>query len=275
MAGQLRGLLCAVAALAALPTAAEPVINPVLDDAFTFRMGAIRNEVEGRATVSRKPLPVTPIGLDVLGLDEDDVSPWASVRWRFGERWALNFHYDRYENNASAEIEDSFNFDGAVFPAGARVESDLTADAYVMDVSYSVFRGRAYEAGIGLGLHAFDLDASLEGTLEIGDNVETLESADRSLIAPVPNLRAYGTYAFSRNLSVTGSAGWLSASYEDWDGRFLYLRGTVEYRPWERWGLGLGYQFTDIDIEHERGGGDFEKYDIDLRGFQAYIGFSF
>jgi hypothetical protein len=253
----------------------EPAINPVLDDVFTVRLGAIHNEVDGTITVSREPLPVTPIGLNVLGLDDTDVSPWGSVRWRLGERWALNFHYDRYENSASAEIDDSFNFDGAVYPAGARIESDLTADAYVMDVSYAVFRGRRYEAGLGVGMHAFDLDASLKGTLEVGEIVETLESTDRSFLAPVPNLRAFGTYAFSRNLSVTGSAGWLSASYEDWDGRFLYFRGSVEFRPWARWGLGLGYQYTDINVEHDRGGGDFEKFNGDLRGIQAYLGFSF
>ncbi len=275
MARECSLVLAAVVLLAAGTAAAQSAVNPVLEDTFTFRAGVIRNDIDGTATVSREPLPVTPIGLNVLGLDDDDTSPWAAMRWRFGKRWALNLHYDRFEKNASAEIEDSFNFDGTVYPAGARLESDLRADAYVMDLSYSILRGRAYEAGIGVGVHAFDLDARIKGGIELGDIVETLDTSDQSLIAPVPNLRAFGTYAFGPNLSVTGSAGWLSASYEDWDGRFLYLRGTAEYRLWERWALGVGYQFTDIDIEHDRGGGDFEEYEFDLRGIQAYLGFSF
>ena len=98
---------------------------------------------------------------------------------------------------------------------------------------------------------------------------------EEEFIAPVPNLRLFGTYALNEKLSFSGSAGWLSFSYEDWDGDFLYVRGLVEYRFTERWGIGAGYQYTDVDVKRDRDNGDFEEYDLDLSGFQAYVSYSF
>ena len=258
-----------------LPALAGDAINPVLDDTFMFRLGALRNELDGTITVLRQPLPETPVDVDDIGLDTSQTSPWGSIRWRFGERWALNFHYDRFDQDGKAKAESEFNFDGVVYPAGARLDTKFRADAYILDVSYTLWKQRNYELGLGVGVHGFDLDMGIRGTVNIGDAVLEIGDAKEEFIAPVPNLRVFGIYAFTPALSLSGSAGWLSMSYENWDGGFLYLRGLVEYRLTEHWGAGVGYQFTDVDIEHNRSDGDFEEYEVDLNGFHGYVSYSF
>jgi hypothetical protein len=250
-------------------------INPVLDDKFMFRLGGLRNDMEGTVTVLRQPLPETPVDVEDIGLDTDQTSPWGSVRWRFGERWALNFHYDRFDQDGEQDVETEFNFDGIVYPVGARIETTFRADAYILDVTYAVWKQRNYELGLGLGIHAFDLDLGIRGTVSVGDEVLELGNAEEELLAPVPNLRLFGIYAFNEKVSLSGSAGWLSMSYKDWDGDFFYIRGLVEYRFSGHWGLGAGYQYTNVDVEHKRDNGDFEEYDVELSGFQAYISYSF
>jgi hypothetical protein len=255
--------------------ATADAINPALDDQFTIRLGFLHNEIEGTVTVLRQPLPETPVDVEDVGLDTSQTSPWASIRWRFGERWALNFHYDRFDQDGKHKVETEFNFDGVIYPVGARIDTKFRADAYILDVSYALWQGRDYELGVGVGVHAFDLDMGIRGSIKVGEEEGEIGRAQEELIAPVPNLRLFGIYAFSPKVSVSASAGWLSASYEDWDGEFLYLRGLVEYRFSESWGLGGGYQFTDVDVEHNRDGGDFEKYDVELSGWQGYITYSF
>ena len=99
--------------------------------------------------------------------------------------------------------------------------------------------------------------------------------AEEEFITPVPNLRLIGIYALGTKISLQASAGWLSMSYEDWDGDFLYIRGLLEYRLTDRWGAGIGYQWTELDLEHNRSNGDFEEYDFELNGIQGYISYSF
>ena len=269
-------VLLSLASMSLSTLVAAQAINPVLDDKFTFKLGAIYNEIDGTLTINQQPLPETPVDIeDILGIDTSQTSPWLGFRWRFGERWALNFHFDRFDQSGKAEVFEEFNLDGVIYPVGARIETDLRADAYVMDVSYSIWKSNNYVAGIGFGLHAFDIEVQAKGSLLLGDEYEEFSSTSDTLLAPVPNLRLYGTYAFNPKTSITFNAGWLSLSYEDFDGDFLYVGSHVEYRFTERWGAGVGAQYTDIDVKHDSGGGDFEELNVDFSGVQAYITYSF
>ena len=202
-----RGLL-AITSIALANSVAAEAINPVLDDKFSFKLGGIYNEIDGTLTVSRAPLPETPVDIDdILGIETDQTSPWAGFRWRFGERWALNFHFDRFDQSGEAGVLEEFNLDGIVYPVGARIETDLRADAYVFDISYNIWQDSNYEAGVGFGLHAFDLEIAATGSVLVGDFFEEFSDTTETLIAPVPNLRGYGTYAFNAKTSITVNAG--------------------------------------------------------------------
>lgn len=250
-------------------------INPVLDDKFTFKVGYLRNDLKGDITVSRPPLPETPIDLDTLGLNETTNTPWGAFRWRFGERWSLNFSFNRWDSDGSAAVSEDFNFDGQEYVAGAEISTQLTADAYVVDVAYAFHKSDRSEAGVGFGLHAFDLSAEIDGSLRLDDEpiVEFGRQSDE-LIAPVPNLRLYGIYAFTDKLSVKADAGWLSASYGDYEGSFTYLSGALEYRFTQRFGAGLGYQYTNIDVKYQDGLKK-DEYDFQFDGAQVYLTYSF
>jgi hypothetical protein len=272
---QLAALLTTISMTLSTAAVAE-AISPVLDDKFTFKLGAMYNEIDGTVTINKAPLPETPVDIDdILGIDTSQTSPWLGFRWRFGERWALNFHFDRFDQSGDAAVLEEFNLDGVVYEVGARIETDFRSDAYVMDVSYSIWQGDNYEAGIGLGLHAFDLEIEAKGTVLVGDFVDEFSSTSETLLAPVPNLRLYGTYAFNAKTSVSLTGGWLSLTYEDFEGDYYYVESHVDYRFTESWGAGIGAQYTDIDVEHDSGGGDFENLNVNFTGVQAYITYSF
>ena len=58
---------------------------------------------------------------------------------------------------------------------------------------------------------------------------EEVEQGRASLIAPLPNLRATYFHAFTPRLAVLATVGWLSLSYDQYDGDFRYLRIRDEY----------------------------------------------
>ncbi|MCX2980138.1 hypothetical protein EYC98_04570 [Halieaceae bacterium IMCC14734] len=264
-----------VAALGAVQQVSADAVNPVLDDKFTFKLGYLRNDLAGDITVSRPPLPETPVDLETLGLDKTTNTPWAGFRWRFGERWSLNFSFNRWDSDGLVVITEDFNFDGQEYVAGAELSSKLTADAYVIDVAYAFHKSDRSEAGIGLGIHAFDLSAGLAGSLRLDDEpLVEFESQSDEFLAPVPNLRLYGIYAFTDRISAKADAGWLSASYDDYEGSFSYLSAALEYRFTEHFGGGIGYQYTNVDLKHDQGDKK-EEYDFKFDGAQLYLTYSF
>ena len=94
------------------------------------------------------------------------------------------------------------------------------------------------------------------------------------ILAPLPNIRAQGFYAITPRWAVSGAVGWLSANYGDYDGGFTYFHGRTLYRFTERFGVGVGYQYVDVDVEHdgERGNSGF---DIQFSGPTASLSYSF
>jgi hypothetical protein len=260
----------------ALPAISQEPIHPVLKDKFTFKLGALENKADGKITATRPPLPEIPVDLDTLGIEDGDITPWGAFRWRFGERWALNFMFNRYDQDSEVYILDEFNYEGEVYPVGLGVSTELKADAYIMDVSYAFIKKANQEFGGGVGIHAFDLQAGITAGGFIGDiGGVTPPAQSEELIAPVPNLRLYYLYAFNSRVHMKLDAGWLSASYEDYDGSFSYAGLSAEYRFTERFGAGLGYQYTDIDVEHDKGEGSLTEFDMSFDSFQFYLTYSF
>ena len=257
------------------PLVVAEAINPALTDKFSFKGGVLYQKTDATLTVARAPLPETPVSLNFLGIDDEAYNPWLAFSWRFREKWALSFLFNRFDESGGAITATDFNFDGDVYPAGTAIESDLRADAYVFDLSYAFWKADNYEAGLGFGLHAFDLKAGIKGEVVLGPEQGRFQSSTEDLIAPVPNLRLFGTYAFNAKTSVRTNAGWLSLTYGDYEGDFLYLAAQVEYRFTDRFGAGLGYQYTDIDVEHDSGGRDFEKFVWDFNSVNAYLTYSF
>ena len=75
-------------------------------------------------------LPETPLNLDILGADDEAYHPWLALRWRFAKNWALNLHYNRFDETGSALNIRDFNIDGTVFPAGTDIESKVRANTF-------------------------------------------------------------------------------------------------------------------------------------------------
>ncbi len=249
--------------------------HPGLDDRFTFKLGYLSNEAEGELTYNRPPLPETPVKLDDLGINGSTDSGWAAFRWRFKEKWSINFLYNRFEREGHAVVGDPFNYDQSEFPVGTVIESEARADAYIFNLGYSFIKKPNYEIGAGLGLHAFDLKVNLDAQARLGDMVsDRIPVANEEMIAPVPNLRLFGLYAFNEKVLLKLDGGWLSLEYEDFGGRYFYGSAGVEYRFTERFGLGAAYQYTDMELDYDPGNKKVE-YEMTFDGLSVFASYSF
>lgn len=245
-------------------------IHPRLDDPFTLQVGVFLQDADAEVTAQRDPLPKTGVTIEDLGLDDARGVLLLGIRWRFSERLSFGASYNRYNESGRVENGTTFNFDGKIYPAGARLDSSLQADAYIFDLSYSLYKDERSEFGIGIGIHAFDFEASIAGEYAIGDDTDQFTEEEVDLLAPLPNLRAYGIYALSPKWTVGFGTGWLDVTMDDYRGRLLYLQARTEYRISESWGVGVGYQLTDVDVSKDRSNGK-DKYEVDFEGALVYL----
>lgn len=246
-----------------------------IEDTHRFRLGVYEQDVDVTAAVTKDPLPEIDINFDkVLGLEESGTTAFLSYNWRFKEKWSLNAFYSKMEVDGKKIATKDFNYNGEEYTAGVLLETDFGLDTYLIAANYSFIRDDRKEFGVGLGLHAFDIDSTIGATVGVDGQEQAGNRTNSQITAPLPNLRAYGTFLITDRWEISAAAGWLSFNYEDFGGDYLFLTAFTEYRFTEHFGIGLSYQIAEIDVTHKDNQGR-EEFNIDLLGPSIYLTYGF
>ena len=95
-----------------------------------------------------------------------------------------------------------------------------------------------------------------------------------SLLAPLPNVSLSGGYLIADKVYLSGSLGFFSLEYDNYDGSLFSARAAVEWRPWQHVGLGAAYQYVELDLEVE-GDSKQEDYDFEFYGPVLFLSVGF
>lgn len=246
-----------------------------LTDNHRFRLGVTDQEIDIEGHASRDPQRPIDIEFDeVLGLEDSSESIFLSYRWRFAERWSLYALYSNFEATGSKLAVKDFVWDDQDISAGVLLDTEFGLDTYLLEATFSFVRDERKEFGIGFGLHAFDIKTVIE--IDLGINEERREAVrtNAELLAPLPNLIAFGAFMINPRWEISGSAGWLSLDYGDYSGDYFFAELTTEYRITEKFGIGAKYQMAEIDVGYQSGKKD-TAFDIDFYGPSIFLTYGF
>ncbi len=251
-----------------------------IEDTHSFRLGYLSQDAEISAQSTIDPLPPIEIDLtDDLGMDDNSDSLQLHYSWRFAERWSLGVTYQKLELEGNGEAAFDFNFDGNDYTAGAAVETEFNMDTYLIDVGYAIVRNDKWQLEVGAGIHAFDIEAAIAGTVAIeGEGIEdgTFQTAraGADVLAPLPNLRAGVTFLITPRWEVRAGAGWLSLEIDDIDGNYTYLNVGTEYRVTDHFGIGAAYSLSKMDVTSTDGDG-LDSFDVEFSGPSVFLTYGF
>lgn len=245
-----------------------------LQQRHTLALGGTFLDADATVLAASERFDPIAIDLDDIGVEDSYDSFFLEYRYRFNPRWSTFLGAYRFSGSGGRVLARDFNFAGVEFSTGAEVDAQLTADAFMVDVLYSVYQSDTLEVQLGGGLHAFDLDASIESSLFVGDASIETSSAAESLLAPIPNFRGAASWALTPEIGVTLVGGWLSANIDNYRGDFSYLHLRGHYRLSERLGVSLGYLYNEVDVTEERARGDL-VYDVVFDGPSVTFTYAF
>ena len=245
-----------------------------LQQKHTLALGGTFLDADATVLAASDRFDPIAIDLDDIGVEDSYDSFFLEYRYRLTSRWSTFLGAYRFSGSGGRVLARDFNFAGVEFSTGAEVDAELTADVFMVDVLYSVYESDTLEVQLGGGLHAFDLDASIEGSLFIGDASVETSSAAESLLAPIPNFRGAASWALTPELGVTLVGGWLSANIDNYRGDFSYLHLRGHYSLSERLGVSLGYLSNEVDVTEARARGDL-VYDVVFDGPSVTFTYAF
>ena len=254
--------------------AAEHTFTSPLDYRISVWGGAEFYNANGEFSSTKEGRPDIDLDLDDLDLEDNDVNAVLGAIINLGKRFTTRLDYFGYHNSSKTDAKFDFNFDDIIVPVGARIDSSLDMDFYVVNFAYNFISTRRARLGLGVGVHAADMDLEIAAKVTVGDQEKFIGEGHASILAPLPNLYVGGAYAFTEKFIARFGGGWLSLSSGDYDGRLLAADVDLEYWPFKYAGLGAGYRYMTIDFDYDDGDKE-EEYNLSIPGPVLYMIFGF
>lgn len=245
--------------------AAEQSFNPILDEDITLQGGSYWIDAEGSFRSTNIGNQTVNLTLDDLGIDTKETSPWLSGRWRFTDRWRITMDYFSFDNSGGNTAAFDFNFGDLDVPVDARVNAALAIDLYTLNLGYSLLHSERARLGLGVGIHAADLKATVGADIGAGNTATSLGNETADILAPLPNINLYGAYAFTPDLAMEFAAGWFGLDYDQYSGDLVTLDTSLEYRITKNFGAGIGYRYIDADLTIDKNRRT-DRYNVDMNG---------
>jgi hypothetical protein len=176
-----------------------------------------------------------------LGLD--DVIEQARIEFdvRMSERNHVRIDYFKLDRFGEVILPNAISFGDFNFNAGARFRSKLDWRTLSLNYSYSLLKGERFEAGLGLGLHIFEIHAegSQPGTLN-------RDRGEEAGIFPTAGVNA--AFRISKRWAVTARYNALQVDVDEGSGTYVDGHADIQYRWRKNFAVGLGYNLLDIDL---------------------------
>ena len=240
--------------------------NPILTNNFLIGAGIFNplKKVKVSAEGSISTAEFTDHDLDFdngFGLNDFETTFTLDFMWRFSKsnKWSLRAEYFKISNTEKAVLEEDIEWEDLIFREGTSVKGGFGLALYKIFIGRVISTGDKHELGGGLGVHALDVSAFIEGNAQVNEDEFDFERSEVSVVAPLPNIGFWYFYAPTEKLSFTAKLDWFGITIGDFGGSLWNLSPGVNYQVYKNIGLGLSYKFfrVDVDVDKDDWKGNF------------------
>jgi hypothetical protein len=181
-----------------------------------------------------------------LGLQSSQTVFRIDGAYRFGanNRHRVDFTWFDLSRDATRVLEEEVDLpDGTKLPVGTIVDSEYQLAFYNVRYAYSFIKDYRIDFAGSVGLHITDIGLFLDagGLVGGGDRVT----------APLPVLGGRLDVALTPKWYVRSSIEMLYLSFGDFTGSVADFIIAGEYRGWEHFSLGLGFNAVHLKLEND------------------------
>lgn len=256
---------------------AAPAHGQALGDRFWIEISGYQASLE--TTVQVSSIGRATIGTEIngetdLGLDDKEILPMVHAGARLGGNWIVGAEFFTLHRDTTNTLARSITFDDVTYDAAASVTSGFNTDIYRFTIGYAFIRTPTIEIGGAIGLHATDVEASIEGEGRIGNASAQVTRRSKDFLAPLPTVGLFGHAEIVPRLTLGGRIDYLSLSIGDYDGRLINAEATIAYRLFRNVGVGAGYRLVNyrVGVDKERYSGRFR---YEFSGPTVFLQFGF
>lgn len=240
-------------------------------DPWALSVGAFWANINSQAELSKKNTQGTDIDFENdLNFDDTDTLPAFLLNWRITNKSRVSAEYFTVGQGNSGQAGRTIIWDDVEYDVGVKIKSNLDLDVGRLFYGYSFIKDDKKEFGLGLGLHYLSVDTAIAGEAKINGIPVGRVKRGFDDWAVLPNLGAYGNYAFSPKWIVKGRVDWISANIGDYDGTLWNTEAAVQYQMFKNVGVGLAYRYLSFDVSADKSSKSW-AIDLDYHGPLLFV----
>lgn len=237
-------------------------------DRWTFVVGGF---LTGLDTNIRLDSPIGDLGTtinleDDLGFSSSESVPRLDLSVILGKRHQIALGYFKTDRDSSTTLTREIDWGDETFPISADVGAFYDTEFILLSYTYWFYSSETTALGVTGGLTQASLGAGI-GVSLLGQGLSVEDDIGTDL--PVPQLGFSARTYLGKKFVLNGVLGYIAFDLDDWEGDVASALVSVDYRAWKNFGFGLGYSYTDYDIDAlDR---DFlGKFQYTISGFTLY-----
>ncbi|MFN3983285.1 MAG: hypothetical protein ACK4SA_23145, partial [Caldilinea sp.] len=191
---------------------------------------------------------------DDLGLSLGRTVPNFEASWRFAPSWLVGVEYFGIDRRNSASLGREIRFGEEVFDVGASVEGRFRSNLYRIQIGWLPVLSDNGHLGLMVGVHLTDFLVGVAGEVSTtaGDGSVRLAQEERDVLAPLPNIGAFGRVKIAGPVSAGGRLNWFSIRVDDLKGGITDAEAYVHWKAKKNFGVGAGYRHLDYRLDIDR-----------------------
>lgn len=179
---------------------------------------------------------------DDLQLDDSETLTQYYASLRITRRITLEGSYFELGRSAQTALNGSIQFGDTAFPVNLDVTTSFEADVATLGLGWAFLHTDKVELSATAGGYWMSLAAGIDSAIS-----GQAEVAEADSVLPMAGL-SFG-WNLTPKLQLTLHGEYLSVDYKDFDGSIINLRAGLRYRVLEYVGVGVGYDWLEVDVE--------------------------
>ena len=219
--------------------------HPILTERFHAEVGiyiptqSISVGAEGSAST-----PQDDVDFDeTFDLNNNEATLFLNFEWRFTKKWKLSAEYFALKQSHIAELEEDIVFEDVTFEKGTNITGGFGLNMYRIYVGRSLLTRLKHELGVGLGVHALNTSAFIEGDAFTSEGDINFERRKVSVTIPLPNIGFWYFYTPNTKWALVARVDWFGITIGDYSGSLWNVAPGVKYQIWKHIGVQADYRF--------------------------------
>lgn len=190
---------------------------------------------------------------DMLGMSGNSVQPALVLAWKPGRKTELDLGYQFLNQSGSRNFNGDVVIGDNEFSGDLDLNTKVSSDNATLQFKYAFFAKERHTIGLAVGLGAIFFDLSMDGSATgcVGDACDSTGalSLKKNLTGPTASLGAFGNWRLGDRWYLGGDARGLGARIDRFDISVFEADANVRYYLSNRWGVGLGWYYTDVSVD--------------------------